>query len=220
MKSDNIWDVRNVYGLAFHPGPLLPPRDWWLPYLEQISIKKTGCCVWKFSLKEWKWKIQFNNGTTRIDKKKIKKQQNSKDWICEGPVLTIAWQARPNLQQDVNAPWSLNLFLLLAQSANLELCCTKHFHRWHGKDFSPRNPVPRPGIELMSPQLHLFEGPSFRTLYWLSYNSRDTVMKPVWVCSCRQKLNGIPKTMSIILASIQNNKRQTFFHSLSFFAGA
>ena len=35
--------------------------------------------------------------------------------------------------------------------------------------------MPRPGFELTSVQLHLFEGPEFRTLYRLSYRGRLTL---------------------------------------------
>ena len=37
---------------------------------------------------------------------------------------------------------------------------------------NPYHHILRPGIELTSAELHLLEGPSLRTLFWLSYRSR------------------------------------------------
>ena len=47
-------------------------------------------------------------------------------------------------------------------------CFASHSYKWCGRNFS-LTPMSWLGIELKLAQLHVLEGPSFRTLYWLSY---------------------------------------------------
>ena len=54
------------------------------------------------------------------------------------------------------------------------MCSASHSHRCAPRILS-LTPMPQPGIELMSVQLHLFEGPLLRMLYQLSYPGRGFI---------------------------------------------